>query len=240
MKRWRSLPVLLALATLSVVPDRGLRAQDAPQTGVPLPGLPGDLLAAFENGKAKFVAEEMPATGLGPVYNGRSCVECHSNPTPGGSATSLDNRVIRFGRQEPGRPFNPLLKLGGPALQKFGVADELPGCQVVGEVVPPAANVSGMRQPPPLFGLGLIQAIPDWAILANADPDDANGDGIAARPNIADGVIGRFGWKAAVPTVLNFIGLALVGELGITNHLFPNEIAPGAAGSTRMRPRWGA
>ena len=83
-----------------------------------------------------------------------------------------------------------------------------------------------MRQPPQLFGLGLIQAIPDSAILASADPADANGDGIAGRPNIDGGVIGRFGWKATSPAILHFVGLALVNELGITNYVFPNEMSP--------------
>ena len=174
------------------------------------------------------MAEETPATGLGPVYNGKSCAECHSNPAPGGSGISLDNRVTRFAQQLVNEPFDPLLNLGGPNLQKFSVADELPqgSCNLAAEVVPPEANVTGMRQPPPLFGLGLIQAIPDSTILANADLTDVNGDKIAGRPNISNGVIGRFGWKAAVPTILNFVGLAMVNELGVTNYLFPNEMLP--------------
>ncbi len=224
--RWWFLLVLPLVALSPFLPFRTLTAQIAPRFGDPLPNLPDDLLLAFQFGKEKFMAVQTPATGLGPVYNGTSCVECHSNPVPGGSGTSLDNRVTRFARQVQGEPFDPLLNLGGPNLQRFSVADELPGCHVAAEVVPPEANVTGLRQPPQLFGLGLIQAIPDSAILANADPTDANGDKIAGRANINDGVIGRFGWKAAVPTILNFVGLAMVNELGVTNHLFPNEMLP--------------
>jgi CxxC motif-containing protein (DUF1111 family) len=44
------------------------------------------------------------------------------------------------------------------------------------------AEHTGLRQPPLLFGLDLIEGIPDHAIMANADPDDADGDGIAGRP----------------------------------------------------------
>ncbi len=227
MKFRQWLLLFLPLVALSpFLPFRTLTAQLAPQFGDPLPGLPDDLLVAFQFGKGKFMAVQTPATGLGPVYNGKSCVECHSNPVPGGSGASPDNRVIRFARQVEGQPFDPLLNLGGPNLQKFSVADELPGCSLAGEVVPSEANLTAMRQPPPLFGLGLIQAIPDTTILANADPTDVNGDKIAGRANINGGVIGRFGWKAAIPTLVNFIGLAMVNELGVTNHVFPNEMSP--------------
>lgn len=225
--RWVVPLVLGSLVGLAFfLPLDRLRAQVAPEFGDPLPGLPEPQLGAFQAGKQMFMRAESPQTGLGPVYNGKSCVECHSVPAPGGSAGSPENRVVRFAKQIEGRPFDPLINLGGPNLQRFSVADELPACSVAGEVVPAEANLTGLRQPPPLFGLGLIQAIPDSVIMANADPDDANGDGIAGRPNIDNGVIGRFGWKAAGPTVMNFVGLALVNELGITSHLFPSEMSP--------------
>ena len=224
-RRW--LLLFLPLLALPFLPPvRTLTAQVAPQFGDPLPGLSDADLAAFAFGKEKFVAAQTPASGLGPVFNGRSCVACHANPAPGGSGASLDNRITRFARQVQGQPFDPLLHLGGPNLQKFSVGGELPGCSLAPEVVPAEANLTGLRQPPQLFGLGLIQGIPDTEILARADPADENGDGIAGRPNISNGVIGRFGWKAAVPTILDFAGLALVNELGITNYLFPNEMSP--------------
>jgi CxxC motif-containing protein (DUF1111 family) len=227
MKTRRWLLLFLPLLALPFLPPvRTLTAQVAPQFGDPLPGLSDGNLAAFALGKEKFTAAQTPATGLGPVFNGRSCVGCHSNPVPGGSSASLDNRVTRFARQVQGQPFDPLLHLGGPNLQKFSVGGELPGCSLAPEVVPAEANLTGLRQPPQLFWLGLIQGIPDTEILTRADPTDENDDGIAGRPNISNGVIGRFGWKAAVPTILDFTGLALVNELGITNYLFPNEMSP--------------
>ena len=226
----RNRPWLVLLLPLAAIPFflpvKTLTAQVASQFGGPLPGLHDDQLVAFQFGREKFVTVETAATGLGPIFNGRSCLECHSNPVPGGSGNSLDNRVVRFARRVEGQTFDPLLSLGGPNLQKFSVADQLPGCSLPPEVVPAEANLIGLRQPPQLFGLSLIQAIPDWAILATADPTDANGDGIAGRANISNGVIGRFGWKAAIPTILDFVGLALVNELGVTNHIFPNEMSP--------------
>ena len=220
--RWLLLVIPL-LALPFFPPIRSITAQVAPQFGDPLPGLPPGDLAAFGFGKEKFMAVQTPATGLGPVFNGRSCVECHFNPVPGGSG---EDRVIRFADRDVDGRFDPLLNLGGPHLQKFTVAHELPGCSLPAEVVPAEAEYAGLRQPPPLFGLGLIQAIPESAILANADPTDANDDGIAGRPNIDNGVIGRFGWKAAGTTIVDFVGLAMLTELGITNYLFPNEMLP--------------
>ncbi len=213
--------VVVSFASLRAIP-----AQMGPALGDPLAGLPTSVLGAFLQGKERFRAEETPATGLGPVFNGRSCVTCHSVPAVGGSADDLDKRVVRFGRQSLGAPFDPLLILGGPNLQRLSVAAELPGCQTAGEVVPAQANAVGLRQPPPLFGLGLIEAIPEATILANEDAEDANGDGIAGRANINAGVLGRFGWKASVSTILQFVGLALVNELGVTNYVFPHEMSP--------------
>lgn len=227
MKSRPWLALLMPLAAIPFfLPLTPLTAQVAPEFGDPLSGLSDDQLVAFQFGREKFAAIETPATGLGPVFNGRSCLECHSNPVPGGSGDSLDNRVVRFARRAEGQPFDPLLDLGGPNLQRFSVAGQLPGCALPPEVVPAEANLIGLRQPPQLFGLSLIQAIPDSTVLANADPNDTDGDGIAGRANISNGVIGRFGWKAAIPTILEFVGLALVNELGVTNHVFPNEMSP--------------
>jgi len=73
------------------------------------------------------------------------------------------------------------------------------------------------RQTPTTLGLGLLERIPRETIEANADPDDEDGDGIAGRIHeLSDGRLGRFGWKANVPSVREFVRDALSGELGIT------------------------
>ena len=74
------------------------------------------------------------------------------------------------------------------------------------------------RQSPALFGLGLIDAIPEAAILANVDADDMlTPDGISGRPSWTDGGrLGRFGWKAQVPTLEEFVRDAVTAELGMT------------------------
>lgn len=79
------------------------------------------------------------------------------------------------------------------------------------------------RVAPPMIGLGLIEMIPVDAILANADPDDSDGDGISGRVNLVwdkeseQVQIGRFGWKAGNPTIRQQSGDAFAGDIGISN-----------------------
>lgn len=85
------------------------------------------------------------------------------------------------------------------------------------------------RVAPAMIGLGLLEAIPAEDILANADPEDSDGDGISGRPNsVWDGieetlVLGRFGWKASKPTVKQQSAAAFFGDIGITSNLSPSE-----------------
>lgn len=85
------------------------------------------------------------------------------------------------------------------------------------------------RVAPAIIGLGLLEAIPDDVLLANADPDDADGDGISGRVNMVpdlktgETVIGRFGWKAGEPTVEQQIASAFISDMGITSPLYPLE-----------------
>jgi CxxC motif-containing protein (DUF1111 family) len=87
--------------------------------------------------------------------------------------------------------------------------------------------------PIPLFGAGLIEAIPDDTLLSLADPLDRNRDGSAGRASIVidtatgERRVGRFGWKAQVATLLTFSGDAYLNEMGITNDIFPLEVAFG-------------
>jgi CxxC motif-containing protein (DUF1111 family) len=78
-------------------------------------------------------------------------------------------------------------------------------------------------------GLGLLEAISEADILALADPSDANNDGISGRPNYVWNYktnttsLGRFGWKATQPTLLQQTAAAASGDIGLTTTLFPNE-----------------
>ncbi|MBN9890494.1 di-heme oxidoredictase family protein [Salipiger abyssi] len=83
------------------------------------------------------------------------------------------------------------------------------------------------RVAPPMIGLGLLEAIPAADILALADPDDADGDGISGRASYVwsrehdRAVLGRFGWKAGEPTIREQSAAAFSGDIGIATPLFP-------------------
>ena len=188
--------------------------------GAPLRNLPADLLAAFTDGLAEFEEEDTLAQGLGPIFNNVSCAVCHSSPATGGASAILETR---FGRLVDGH-FDPMTELGGSLLQEFSID---PACQ---EIIPDTATIIARRQTQPLFGLGLIEAIPDWVIVANAllsKPDGITGRAAIVK-DVASGQwrVGRFGWKAQQATLLAFSGDAYLNEMGITSRLFPQENAP--------------
>ena len=99
--------------------------------------------------------------------------------------------------------------------------------------LPPDLQTSP-RIAPVVFGMGLLEAIDEEDILALADPDDADGDGVSGRVNMAWSVehekvmLGRFGWKANVPTVMQQVAGAFNGDIGVTSSLFPDENCPPA------------
>ena len=90
----------------------------------------------------------------------------------------------------------------------------------------PDTQVSA-RVAPPMIGLGLLEAISEAHILANADPDDRNGDGISGRANwvwdeaLGKTVLGRFGWKAGQPSLNQQNAHAFAGDMGLTSTLRP-------------------
>lgn len=206
-------------------PQQGPGGPNQPAGGAatPLAGISSAELTAFNLGRADFVAIETPATGLGPIFNDSSCVSCHQNPTAGGTSGAPSSAVTRFGRTS-GGTFDAMIGLGGSLLQARAIN---PGAQ---EFVPAGATIRATRITTPLFGAGLIEAIPDATIQANASLTKA--DGVRGRAalvvDVASGQtrVGRFGWKAQQATLLAFSGDAYLNEMGITNRFFPAENAP--------------
>jgi CxxC motif-containing protein (DUF1111 family) len=202
-------------------------ATEAPDDGdvldAALPGLSSPELAAFVRGDAEFERRFAPSTGLGPIFNNVSCASCHSGDGRG----RLQNALQRIGTAE-----NDMLRsVGGPQIQDRAI----PGA--IAETLPAGVPVS-LRLPPPVFGAGLIDAVPEAAILALADPDDRDGDGISGRPNwvtpseyalpnVATNAvgerIGRFGRKAQTSSILEQTVEAYHQDMGITSDFRPRE-----------------
>jgi CxxC motif-containing protein (DUF1111 family) len=203
--------------------------------------------------------------GLGPVFNNVSCVSCHHNDgkgtaTLGQITSSLLTRISIPGIDEHG---GPLAAPGfGQQLQDKAIAGAQPEVSVkvayqeipftfpdgqtvslrkptytlVNPYIPlPAQYNISVRLAPSVFGLGLLNLIPESTILAKADPNDQNGDGIRGRPNYVydpythKTELGRFGVKANVPTLLVQVAGALHGDMGVTNYVFPRESCYGQA-----------
>jgi CxxC motif-containing protein (DUF1111 family) len=195
--------------------------------GDPLPGITA---ADFAEAKAAFATVEGIDDGLGPIFNERGCGVCHTQGAVGGAGVQIERR---FGRFDSTGHFDSLASRGGSLRQLFtvGAFTGLNGqrCNVPLEVEPREATVHNVgRLTTPLFGAGLIDAIPDSAIVANANAQPASVRGIVNRvrillPNPSDGTqsvggtrVGRFGWKAGVSTLVQFAADAYINEMGIS------------------------
>ena len=202
---------------LTVAPDAG-DVLDGP-----LEGLSPAERAAFVRGDQEFGQRFAPAMGLGPIFNDVSCAACHSGDGRG----RPDNALSRIGSPDDGMH----RALGGPQIQHRAIPGAVP------EVVPSGIPVS-LRLPPPVFGAGLIEAIPEAEILSRDDPDDADGDGISGRPNWVTppswvppsepgagsaARIGRFGRKAQTTSILQQTVEAYLQDMGITTLFLPDE-----------------
>jgi CxxC motif-containing protein (DUF1111 family) len=182
-----------------------------------------------QRGAAIFATPLTPDTGLGPLYNGRACIDCHASPAPGGMGKDGLSTVLRVGQLTDGE-FDPLVGQGGPVARAHSVTELGAACDLM-PGIPPEANVTSVRNAPSLFGDGLIDAIPDEVIVAGAVPQ---GDGVQGRVNLISGRVGRFGWKADTATLEQFVADAFRNEHGVTNPGAPETHLPAArSGSAR-------
>jgi CxxC motif-containing protein (DUF1111 family) len=216
----------LILSSVVVVACSTLSTEAAPDGDVfdgPLDGLTSAELTAFARGDAEFERRFAPSTGLGPIFNNASCASCHSGDGRG----VLDNALRRIG----GADDDFLRAVGGPQIQDKAIH----GAEA--ERIPSGVAVS-TRLPPPVFGVGLIEAISVQTILAKADSGDRDGDGISGRPNWvhagsfvprsepggADGLqLGRFGRKGQTSSLLQQVTEAYLQDMGITSEFLPSE-----------------
>jgi CxxC motif-containing protein (DUF1111 family) len=190
--------------------------------------------ADFNDAKAAFVTVEDVNDGLGPVFNDSGCGNCHNQGATGGAGTPIERR---FGKVAEG-VFNPLANEGGSLrqLKTLGNWTNKNGkaCSVPLEKEPADATVHNVgRLTTPLFGLGLVDAMPDSFFQNLASNENSNVRGTVSMvsvvlPNPQDSTqsigskrVGRFGWKAGVPNLVQFSADAYMNEMGITTqHCF--------------------
>ena len=187
----------------------------------PVDGLTNEEHGKFLRGDIAFNDEVFTReTGLGPLFVANSCGSCHAGDGKGHPFTTL----TRFGQSDTIE--NIYMQKGGPQLQHRAI----PGFQP--EQIPGGATFSSFT-PPANTGLGFLDAVPDATLLALADENDANNDGISGRPNWIKipsyclerkntihrngKYIGRFGKKAAVYDLLQQTVNAYNQDMGINS-----------------------
>jgi len=232
-----------------------------PSAGGPINNLTLNEGKFFVAGKADFEEVEDVADGLGPRMNLNSCGACHSQPATGGTSPA-ENPQFRFAKAAYQLPaVYSFIRERGPVREARFVRnpDGTPdggvhalftitgrtgadGCTLEQPNFDREHRSNNVifRIPTPVFGAGLIEQIPDTAILANqaANAAQKRDLGIRGRVNYAvpgrtisgqannngnDGTISRFGWKAQNQTLLLFSGEAYNVEMGITSELFQVE-----------------
>jgi len=238
--------------------DPGVRGGDA-GAGGGFSDLTAQQKEYFAAGKEEFEEADDADEGLGPRMNLDSCAGCHSQPSTGGTSPTVNPQVAfatlghdslpsflsangpvreaRFVRNADGTPDG-----GVHALFTISGRDGGQGCSLKqDDFETQVANHNVIfRIPTPTFGAGLIEQIPDTAILANvaANAGAKGALGIRGRANFQvvgrtvtgqtnnngnDGTIARFGWKAQNKSLLIFSGEAYNVEMGVTNELFMTE-----------------
>ncbi|WP_374374214.1 di-heme oxidoredictase family protein [Dongia sp.] len=205
------------------------------------------------------------ADGLGPLFNARSCVACH--PAGARPQSLVDEKgvvpslLMRLGLADGGP--DPVY---GVQLQNEGVAGVPAEGRVVLafeahearladgsgiELRKPVAAMealaygplspetkTGLRIGPAIHGIGPLDRIANDDILAGADPDDKDGDGISGRPAWLDQEqtkLGRFGWKAVQPDMINQNAHAFMADLGLSTELFPDPQGECTTGQAACR-----
>ena len=204
----------------------GCQATRAPEAtrveafGDPRPGLTVEEMERFEAGKALFDRIFAQEEGLGPLFNENQCSACHTDPAQGGTGEQLVRKASTFSRES---GCDPLIGDGGENLRKqvtaLGAATG-----AIPDTLPSRTTHVGLFNVPFLFGLGGAERVADATLLALADPDDRDGDGISGVVGrTPDGRVGRFGRKADVATLGEFTTSALLNEMGLTSPAAPEE-----------------
>lgn len=189
--------------------------------------------------RASFDNVETVSDGLGPLYNAQSCRECHQSPTSGGGSQITE---LRVGHQGPDHAFqNPDIPIahGTEIISGRTLVNDRAICpsaafpaSEIQEHVPETESIRTTRVAISLLGDGFVEAVPDETFLELAEKQCKASHrkicGQALYVPIVEAPretgIGRFGWKDQHASLLSFSGDAYLNEMGITTHLFPDEV----------------
>jgi len=173
-------------------------------------------------------------TGLGPVYNGRACAECHQNPVSGGASQFTELRVGH--RDGNGNFVNPTVPIndGAASIAGRSIVNDRAVVPQAQEHIPVSENIRALRAALNTLGDGFVEAIDDNTLLAIAarQPEISegriHGEAIEVPMFEAPGQsrIGRFGWKDQHGSLLSFVADAYLNEMGVTNRLRPKDTTP--------------
>ena len=210
---------VLVAPVLALACGGGDAAAPVTQPGDPVAGLDAGSRGRFLLGRALFERVASVDEGLGPLFNAERCSDCHDEPAVGGGSSRI--LVLKATRFADGRC--DLLEPGGGDNIQQRVTALAAARGVRAEEVPAAATATARVTAPPLFGLGLLEVVPNEVLAEYADPDDRDGDGVSGRmPLRPDGRAARFGRKGDAVTLDDFVTSALRFEVGFTT---PHHLA---------------
>lgn len=177
--------------------------------------------ALFQEGLGEFTEVDTAAEGLGPLFNGASCSQCHALGGVGGGGIIRVARVACLPVDNDAHA-----PKSGALIHLFSTRPEI----AVSTVPKNCDSTIVQRRSTALFGAGLVEAVDDSVFVTLARSQDESVRGRVAfitDPDTGKRRVGRFGWKAQHSSLRAFAGDAYLNELGVTNEIFPDEIAPG-------------
>src|SRR5437868_1209956 len=222
-----SAATVIAIALCILFPPEPHVAQAACTNtlGGPLCNITSLEILMFNQGDFPFGKMWDATQGLGPVFTQNGCQVCHAVPVKGGSSNLS---ATLFGTLNSDGSFNPLTNEGGSLLQTQSIGEFQTNCLALPEIIPSDATIITRHQSPAVFGMGLIDQIPDSSILLQAvsKPFGVKGNANMVPDENGTVRVGHFGLKAQVPDLLFITALALQHDIGVTNPLSGTEDLP--------------
>jgi CxxC motif-containing protein (DUF1111 family) len=190
---------------------------------------PGDTFVADQ---LEFERVHDPTNGLGPLFNGTSCAQCHQNNVTGSASQITEVRVGHLDAN--GNFANPTILINGGATSITGrsIINDRATCDMAQEQTTETETIRARRAVLNTLGDGFVEAVTDQTLMGIAANQPSQSGGLIHGEAILVPVlestgamaVGRFGWKDQQPTVLSFAADAYLNEMGVTNRLRPKDV----------------